>query len=187
MSLSDKNQFINYNILNSVNSILSSYDDGFVLSAIYNDILDPVIDETVKRKKNDELVNINTYLKKPHGDNAFKNIYASFIDGTDDPIDEINDGDHEKHNLINKYPNYFQSAQYMLTKEKDVPNTMEPFNKASYSATQNYLPIRDTVYGVRMRKGIDKMMTSIPAWQSALQLVATGLLVMILPGFLQFG
>ena len=89
-----------------------------------------------------KLVNINTYLKKPHDDKTFKNIDASFIDGTYDQIDEINDGDHEKHNLINKYPNYFQSAQYMLTKEKDVPNTMEPFNKASYSATQNYLPIR---------------------------------------------
>ena len=62
-SLSDKNQFINYNILNSVNSILSSYDDGFVLSAIYNDILDPVIDETVKRKKNDEEGCVNWLFK----------------------------------------------------------------------------------------------------------------------------
>ena len=34
-----ENNFVNNNILRSVNDILNSYDDKFVLSAIYEDIL----------------------------------------------------------------------------------------------------------------------------------------------------
>ena len=46
-----KNKYINTNILASVNDILNSYDDKFVLSSIYEDILSPVIEEAVTRKE----------------------------------------------------------------------------------------------------------------------------------------
>ena len=46
-----ENNFVSNNILRSVNDILNSYDDKFVLSAIYEDILHPVIEESVQRKE----------------------------------------------------------------------------------------------------------------------------------------
>ena len=44
------------------------------------------------------------------------------------------------------------------------------------------VPLHQTRYGQRMRKGIARIASSVPWWQNVLQLLAAGLFVFLLPG-----
>ena len=49
------------------------------------------------------------------------------------------------------------------------------------------VPLYKTRYGQRMRKGMDRIASSVPWWQNVLQLLAAGLFVFLLPGFQYIG
>ena len=162
-----ENNFVNNNILRSVNDILNSYDDKFVLSAIYEDILNPVIEEAVhRREKEEEKIDqpkVDDFLIKPvtetKKDFQIRDKYY--------PIPPLVIGDHHVGGPSPGDP----------VKE----DVVRQYNSAPT------IPLRHTRYGVRMKKGINRLMSSIPKWQSALQLLATSLLVLILPGVVHFG
>ena len=162
-----ENNFVNNNILRSVNDILNSYDDKFVLSAIYEDILNPVIEEAVhRREKEEEKIDqpkVDDFLIKPvtetKKDFQIRDKYY--------PIPPLVIGDHHVGGASPGDPG-----------KEDV---VRQYNSAPT------IPLRHTRYGVRMKKGINRLMSSIPKWQSALQLLATSLLVLILPGVVHFG
>lgn len=167
-----KNKYINTNILASVNDILNSYDDKFVLSSIYEDILSPVIEEAVARKeKVEDLPKIDDFIKRPNPEDLLK--FPVKDTGYYYPTPTLivdNDGDYE----------YQKQAQ-----KADKEAIVRQYNHNS--GPVQTIPLRQTQYGVRMRKGINRLMSSIPAWQSALQLLATSLFILVLPGVVQFG
>ena len=160
--------FVSNNILRSVNDILNSYDDKFVLSAIYEDILNPVIEEAVQRKEKEveqkiERPKVEDFLIKPVTEKT-KNF----------PV-------RDKYYPIP--PLVVKDIEAELTSPRDPvkKNIVRQYNSAPS------IPLRHTRYGVRMKKGINRLMSSIPKWQSALQLLATSLLVLILPGIVHIG
>ena len=165
-----KNKDINTNILASVNDILNSYDDKFVLSSIYEDILSPVIEEAVARKeKVEDLPKIDDFIKRPNSEDLLKVKDTGYYYPTPTLIVD-NDGDYE----------YQKQAQ-----KADKEAIVRQYNH-NIGPVQT-IPLGHTRYGVRMRKGINRLMSSIPAWQSALQLLATSLFILVLPGVVQFG
>ena len=158
------------NILRSVNDILNSYDDKFVLSAIYEDILNPVIEEAVQRKENEEVKvgpidrpKVEDFLIKPVTEKT-KNF----------PV-------RDKYYPIPPLVVKDISAELTSPRDPVKKNIVRQYNSAPS------IPLRHTRYGVRMKKGINRLMSSIPKWQSALQLLATSLLVLILPGIVHIG
>ena len=161
------NNFVSNNILRSVNDILNSYDDKFVLSAIYEDILNPVIEEAVQRREKEE---------EKIGQKIYRPKVEDFLIK---PVTENNFSFKDKY-----YP-----MPPLVVKDIDLTSSREPVKKdivRLYNSAPT-IPLRHTRYGVRMKKGINRLMSSIPKWQSALQLLATSLLVLILPGVVHFG
>ena len=163
-----RSQYINKNIFSSVNDILNSYDDTFVLSAIYEDILSPVIDEAIVRKN----------VKNPQ-------YYPNEISVSKKP-------------QISSFITRPESFETVIRKKKPEPFWEEnlqvqnqPINQEGILSERNIygpVPLRDTRLGRRMEKGIERLKSSIPKWQSALQLVGTAILALILPSaFVQFG
>ena len=169
---------INYmskNVLSSVNNILTSFDDTFVLSAIYDDILSPVIEEAVIRKESsepyfpdsikNELPQVSSFIKKP------------------DSFEAGNQKRKEK-------PKWYPENELYDNKinEKDFASEQENPESIVRDYQTSYVPFRQTRLGKRMRKGVERLASSIPKWQSALQLVGTAILVLIIPGaIVQFG
>ena len=49
------------------------------------------------------------------------------------------------------------------------------------------VPLYQTRYGERMRRGMARIASSVPWWQNVLQLLAAGLFVFLLPGFQYVG
>ena len=161
------NNFVSNNILRSVNDILNSYDDKFVLSAIYEDILNPVIEEAVQRREKEE---------EEIGQKIYRPKVEDFL------IKHVT----EKTNIFSFKDKYYPP---LVVKDIDLTSSREPVKKdivRLYNSAPT-IPLRHTRYGVRMKKGINRLMSSIPKWQSALQLLATSLLVLILPGVVHFG
>ena len=167
MSLKNKN-YINQNILSSVNNILNSYDDKFVLSAIYEDILHPVIDEAITRKEDNlesseqdfssESPQVNDFIKRPV--KPFK----------------VRDKNFPKPTLIVNNNGHFT---YQIPAKDTIVR--------QYNAVQT-IPLRETRYGKRMKKGIERLYSSVPKWQYALQLVAMGIFALMIPaGIVQLG
>ena len=161
-----RSQYINKNIFSSVNDILNRYDDTFVLSAIYEDILSPVIDEAVIRKsEQNPQYYPNLESEKPH--------ISSFITRPESFGTFIMD----------KKPKPFYDGNLPVQNKPKIQEVV-----LSERNTYGSLPLRDTRLGRRMKKGIDRLKSSIPKWQSALQLVGTAILALILPSaFVQFG
>ena len=162
------NNFVSNNILRSVNDILNSYDDKFVLSAIYEDILNPVIEEAVQRREKEE-EEIGQIDRPKVEDFLIK------------PVTE-------KSNIFSIKDKYYPMPPSVV-KDVDLTSYREPVKKdivRHYNSAPT-IPLRHTRYGVRMKKGINRLMSSIPKWQSALQLLATSLLVLILPGVVHIG
>ena len=162
-----ENNFVSNNILRSVNDILNSYDDKFILSAIYEDILNPVIEEAVQRKE-DEVGEMD---------------HPKFEDFLIKPVTENTKDFLAKDQYYPKPPLKVDNIEVELTRPGD-PVKKDIVRQYNSAPT---IPLRHTRYGVRMKKGINRLMSSIPKWQSALQLLATSLLVLILPGVVHFG
>ena len=167
LSQENKN-YINQNILSSVNNILNSYDDKFVLSAIYEDILNPVIDEAITRKEesmvlqeedvSNEVPQVNDFIKRPV-----------------EPY-KVKDKNYPKPTLIVNNNGDFKYQ----TPAKDT--IVRHYN------TMQTIPLRETRYGKRMKKGIERLYSSVPKWQYALQLVAMGIFALMIPaGIVQLG
>ena len=162
-----ENNFVSNNILRSVNDILNSYDDKFILSAIYGDILNPVIEEAVQRKE-DEVGQMD---------------HPKFEDFLIKPVTENTKDFLAKDQYSPIPPVKVDNIEVELTRPED-PVKKDIVRQYNSAPT---IPLRHTRYGVRMKKGINRLMSSIPKWQSALQLLATSLLVLILPGVVHFG
>ena len=162
-----ENNFVSNNILRSVNDILNSYDDKLILSSIYEDILTPVIEEAVQRKEYEvgqmNHPKIEDFLIQPVTKNP-KEFLA-------------------KDKYYPMPPLIVNDIEVELTRPED-PVKKDIVRQYNSAPT---IPLRHTRYGVRMKKGINRLMSSIPKWQSALQLLATSLLVLILPGVVHFG
>ena len=162
-----ENNFVSNNILRSVNDILNSYDDKFILSSIYEDILTPVIEEAVQRKE-DEVGQMN---------------HPKIEDFLIQPVTKNTKYFLAKDKYYPMPPLKVNDIQVELTRPGD-PVKKDIVRQYNSAPT---IPLRHTRYGVRMKKGISRLMSSIPKWQSALQLLATSLLVLILPGVVHFG
>ena len=160
------NNFVSNNILRSVNDILNSYDDKFVLSAIYEDILNPVIEEAVQRKEKE----VEEKIERPKVEDFLIK-----------PVTEKT----KKFSVRDKYypipPLVDISAELTSPRDPVKKNIVRQYNSGPS------IPLRHTRYGVRMKKGINRLMSSIPKWQDALQVLATSLLVLILPGIVHIG
>ena len=85
-----------------------------------------------------------------------------------------------KHEKV--WPGLYESERY---KYKDHHKRKHYNNHQQHQPL--LVPLYKTRYGQRMRKGMDRIASSVPWWQNVLQLLAAGLFVFLLPGFQYIG
>ena len=150
--------FMNTNILNSVNNILDSFDDEHILNSMMEDIVKPVIKETMVREEEQSREAEKEAERK-------KEIFT-------------------KHEAVTGLR--YESERY---KYQDLPERRpQPWRDYELRQHQPLLvPLYQTRYGQRMRRGMARIASSVPWWQNVLQLLAAGLFVFLLPGVQYIG
>ena len=153
---------IDNNILGSVNDILDSFEDEHILNSMLEDIVEPVIKEAIVREKEKSKQN-------DIEDDSYGKIFRK----------------HKKNKGITRRPAGL-SERYKYKGERLRPSQLD--RDFHYHQHQPLLvPITETRYVRRLRRGMARIASSAPVWQQFLQLVAAGLLVFLLPGSIYIG
>lgn len=152
-----KPKVVDNNILNSVNDILNSFDDEHILNSMVEDIVKPVIKEAILREKE----NSKEYEIK----DTYSEIFRK----------------HEKVKDFKRRPEVYRSERYKYRHPARAPQLHRDWRPGPQAPVLVVGP-GGSQYGQRLRRGLAVLASSAPVWQQFLQLVATGLLVFLLPG-----
>lgn len=150
---------MNTNILNSVNNILDSFDDEHILNSMMEDIVKPVIKEAMVREEEQSR-------------EAEKESERIFIK-------------HEAVPGLSYGSKRFQHKDHHKDHHSRRPQPGRLYDQRQHRPL--LVPLYQTRYGQRMRRGMARIASSVPWWQNVLQLLAAGLFVFLLPGVQYIG